>query len=92
MEESSEEESDIDDSDSDDDDDDEVTSLDPSVVGRSLKIEDVIKKYAGKGKKNADSKKLTSQAAAASAMESSIADTSSYSMTTTSDPTASKNL
>ena len=61
--------------------------MDPSVAGRSLKIEDVIKKYAGKSTKKKD-KKLTSLPAAA---ESSSITDSSYSMTT-SDLVASTKL
>lgn len=62
--------------------------MDPSAIGKNLRIEDIINKYNKKSSKKDKGKKLTSQPV----IESSAAETSSYSMTATSDPTASKNL
>lgn len=85
--ESSEDDSDSDSSDDDDDDDEDVPPLD----GKNLTYEDILKKYTKKGsKKGGKNKKLTSVNQAV--LEASAEDTSSYSMTMTSDPTGSKNM
>lgn len=78
------------DSESDSSDDDEVQPLDPSGSGKNLKFEDILKKYTKKGSKKSKQKKLASVNQAV--LEASGEETSSYSMTMTSDPTGSKNM
>lgn len=69
--------------------DDDAQVTDPTAVGKTLRIEDVINKYSKKSKKAKGAKLATVNQAV---IESSAEDASSYSMTTTSDPTGSKSI